>query len=181
MGYTHYWNRYSQHIEKEQFIPFLNDVQKAYKKLPEFSINYCDENENLVICDGGGALNTEPQIDEDGIIFNGCEDNSHETFTFERVISKEDMKRVDKLRFNEIFFFCKTAHKPYDFFVMICLILAKKHFPCEIVVSSDGCIENWKPALQFVKDVCGIRMSFKRLMNENIMYEKVKKLKQIIK
>lgn len=42
------------------------------------------------------------------------------------------------------FGFCKTAQKPYDKYVVACLIIAKSIFGKDVTISSDGDLEEWQ-------------------------------------
>lgn len=77
----------------------------------------------------------QPEVSDTQIRFNGVGNDGHETFILRKKIDKED-------QFN----FCKTAHKPYDTAVGLVLLIAKKHSPNSIRVSSDGDWEfDWNP------------------------------------
>jgi hypothetical protein len=47
---------------------------------------------------------------------------------------------------------CKTARKPYDLVVCGLLILAKIYFMDDIKIRSDGNLEDWQPAIDWVKE-----------------------------
>ena len=55
---------------------------------------------------------------------------------------------------------CKTAYKPYDLAVIICLIIAKHHLSKEILVSSDGTLENWKDGMLICQKILGYGLDF---------------------
>ena len=64
--------------------------------------------------------------------------------------TREDGTR-DKTPANEVgkfFCFTKTAYKPYDLAVTVCLVIAKHHLGEDIIVRSDGDMENWHEAIQ---------------------------------
>ena len=67
--------------------------------------------------------NQPPQVDGEVVRFNGRDEDGHETFMIERTGTSWE--------------FCKTARKPYDVYVVACLILLH-HYNPEFVWSSDG-------------------------------------------
>ena len=76
------------------------------------------------------------EINEQIIRFNGDESKGldHETFVFE--FKEEDQSD-----------FCKTARKPYDVFVCLCLISLANNLE-GFTFSSDGDEEDWEQAVQ---------------------------------
>jgi len=64
---------------------------------------------------------------------------------------------------NEIgkYFECtKTAYKPYDLAVTVCLVIAKQHLGEDIIVHSDGTMENWHEAMQLCHHFLGYGKGF---------------------
>lgn len=64
---------------------------------------------------------------------------------------------------NEIgkYFQCtKTAYKPYDLAVTVCLVIAKHHLGENIIVHSDGTMENWHEAMQLCHHFLGYGKGF---------------------
>ena len=64
---------------------------------------------------------------------------------------------------NEIgkYFQCtKTAYKPYDLAVTVCLVIAKQHLGDQIVIHSDGSMENWHEAMQLCHHFLGYGKGF---------------------
>lgn len=59
------------------------------------------------------------------------------------------------------FSFCKTAYKPYDLAVIICLIIAKHYLGDAIIVHSDGEIENWSDGMEICQRLFGYGNDFK--------------------
>lgn len=111
MGYTHYWEF------KKSKIDLLN-VKKAFDVLKDV-VN--SNNELLAWGNGTG----EPEVTDSVICFNGIEDDSHESFYIDIFNIKD-------------FDFCKTARKPYDKVVVICLMVLKYYLKDGISISSDG-------------------------------------------
>lgn len=78
--------------------------------------------------------------------FNGCEEQSHETF---RLGAKPVDVDTPWNKGNEkIFDFCKTARKPYDTVVVACLAALADILGDDIEVSSDGSPEDWKDGVK---------------------------------
>ena len=133
MGYSHYWYRKKEYTQKK-FDAFVTDVKAIIEK-------------------GGVPIrgndgNGEPNVNSGIVAFNGDAEsgNNHETFFFPRTITQEHLKYHREYE-NGIFFFCKTARKPYDNVVTACLIAVKEHFP-DIKVSSDGDTGEWEDGLK---------------------------------
>lgn len=172
MGYTHYWYRVKD--LSEGWNEFVRDVKRVYKNLPKYSESAGGfyENEPIKIC--GGLGKGKPVFDKDEIWFNGDSkrDLDHETFWLVRNVDRE-VKKYEKYLIDEgftnedarefatqrltlksdgyYFRFCKTARKPYDFFVCCVLILAKIHFGDKIRIRTDGGLENWAPVFYFMQ------------------------------
>ncbi len=75
------------------------------------------------LANGLGEKGTKPVIESDKIMFNGVEDDSHETCCIVKGVTDFD--------------FCKTSHKPYDAVVVEVLKTARIH-NLSIELSSDG-------------------------------------------
>ena len=54
----------------------------------------------------------------------------------------------------------KTAYKPYDLAVTTCLVIAKHHLGDDIIVESDGTIENWQEAMFLCEHFLGYGKEF---------------------
>jgi len=63
-------------------------------------------------------------VTDERIAINGIGDDAHEDFWFSRT--------------NNGYEFCKTARKPYDATVTVCLLLIKHHYGWDADISSDG-------------------------------------------
>jgi hypothetical protein len=60
------------------------------------------------------------------------------------------------------FFECtKTAYKPYDLAVTICLVIAKHYLKDDIAISSDGELEQWQDAITICKQFLNYGDGFK--------------------
>lgn len=140
MGYTHYWNlKKKTKKTAEQVKIAFNEVAILFEKLPLNSTNaggyYTDEPLRLFGGDGTGKMH----ISDDTLIFNGDAKQSldHETFYFD-LTNGETLLNAN----------CKTARKPYDFAVCVALLAMANHIE-HFEFSSDGDLEDWKPAIDF--------------------------------
>lgn len=104
-------------------------------------------------------------------------DCSHETFDLPLELDKNSQQKPigeisyydqhgkpvynDKEEVGLYFEFCKTAYKPYDLAVIICLIIAKHHLKDEIIVSSDGMLEQWKDGMLICQKILGYGLDFR--------------------
>lgn len=118
MGYTQYW---------EMNTNASNESWKQFTAVAKRIVEHCNAN-GVVIVGGDGESDTNYVIDENVVIFNGLEDDSHETF----YIGKNEDSKWN---------FCKTARKPYDIAVVACLVAANK-FGVIKGWSSDGDAED---------------------------------------
>jgi len=137
MGYSHYW-KLNHKVTKKGFNKIVEDV----KRIEAFLL----EKKDLKLFDLHG--------DEEGILytneffgFNGdaSKGEEHETFAFEIGQSKP--------------YFCKTARKPYDIAVCLCLLTIKFHLK-ETEISSDGDKE-WMPIFETYKEIFPDRVNFR--------------------
>jgi hypothetical protein len=107
-----------------------------------------------------------------------CSGNcSHETFYLPRKIENDKWQQPigeisyydesgrpvynDKQEVGLYFEFCKTAYKPYDLAVIICLIIAKHYLKEQIKVSSDGKIDQWMDGMLICQKILGYGLDFK--------------------
>ena len=124
MGYTHYWNK-DYELSLEDWANFTSELSS------EIAGN------DGVLCEEDDKPNSPPIVNEQEVRFNGKGSESHETFHFtrcERALGWPLGPSQPQGYFN----FCKTAHKPYDKYVVKALLLAEKHFGNSIAISSDG-------------------------------------------
>jgi hypothetical protein len=73
-----------------------------------------------------------PIFNEDMIRFNGHKEYGNETF----LIDWNNLTNFD---------FCKTAKKPYDFWVASTLLMIASELPDSFTISSDGNENEWEP------------------------------------
>lgn len=79
-------------------------------------------------------------------------DCSHETFMLEQQITPSEHRQAKEGKY----FDCtKTAYKPYDLAVNVCLIIAKHHLKSQIIIHSDGELEQWKDAIELCEHFLG--------------------------
>ena len=135
MGYTHYWR---------QLRDFTDTEWQELTRLAK-----------LITADGQGILangisdkNSRPTIDNEQICFNGIGNDGHETFRItKKKRAKADYEEQEAYDKKGAFEFCKTAHKPYDRYVVavLCAIYhiqdEKEVQPYESTYDKDG---KWK-------------------------------------
>lgn len=136
MGYTRYWKIWDK-LDSEKFKNYSQTCKIVCEEWEKRQIEYYLSEGNSLelaehktkICgwDGRGY----PIFSDTEISFNGClpdnddlPDLSHETFSI----------GIQNKEFN----WCKTARKPYDSYVFICLFIAMKTFGEEFMFTSDG-------------------------------------------
>ena len=62
------------------------------------------------------------------------------------------------------FDFCKTARKPYDLAVQLCLIIAEEYSAGKfgnVIVRSDGGMSDWRPAIDMCIAEFGYGINFR--------------------
>ncbi len=87
-------------------------------------------------------------------------DCSHETFSLEQKLSEIPQWKKEHKPDRLIFECTKTAFKPYDLAVNVCLIIAKHHLGDAIKVTSDGDAENWQEGMQLCQHFLGYGEEF---------------------
>lgn len=111
--------------------------------------------------DEGGAADS----DIDGSWFAGrlirsrmCDgDCSHESFWLPRI---REVRNWEKAENGLYFDCCKTAYKPYDLAVQVCLIIAAHRLGDAIQVGSDGSMEAWENAIALCQEMLGYGKEF---------------------
>ena len=144
MGYTHYWDLKGEVTPetKKQMKTAVWELNLLIDRLPGTTDTaggyYADE--PLKICGGDGT--GKPNITDEVICFNGCakDGNDYESFYF----------NINNVEWT----FCKTARKPYDFVVCLALICLTNNLE-GFKFSSDGGLDDWKPAVDFYFDKTG--------------------------
>ena len=130
MGYTHYWN--STGLFPGPFQLAVKDIKKLIKMAG--------------VKIAGGMGTGKPQLNADGIVFNGKDPESFETFA----VSPEPTQ----------FEFCKTGVRPYDIVVAGALVLLKHHCGDSFNVSSDGDMDDFQDAIKLVTTILGEKPKF---------------------
>jgi len=143
MGYTHYWR---------QLRDFTDTEWQELTRLAK-----------LITADGQGILaneydegNSKPTIDSEQIRFNGIGKDGHETFLItKKKRAKREYEEQEAYDKKGAFDFCKTAHKPYDKYVVavLCALynIEVEEWPLGdgkiMSISSDGNTEDWTEGL----------------------------------
>lgn len=174
MGYTHYF-RQARNLTNDEWQALKERVSFAFINLPKtidksVSDYYADK--PLIIADGYGeqrfGLPSQIFIDRElaepsqllidkvnskfteAIFFNGYsvgdEDFCHDSFALLK--GGHSGKGLE-------FHCCKTARKPYDFFVMSVLLLVNDVAPGAYVITSDGNSTEWQFAQRWLKKLFG--------------------------
>jgi len=145
MGYTHYYYMPKEvvdaHWERTKQKEFGEGIPEATLIINEFRERY--DNYHRVFKHSRAKIETlELETDAMGrycyIHFNGIGDSAHESFTFP---PKQNGYEKDEDKY--YFEFTKTAYKPYDQCVTAFLLIAKHYLGDNIVLKSDGNIEDW--------------------------------------
>lgn len=130
MGYTHYWEYNTNELDLQKWQRFMEDAREII----------CRSGVQICGPDGTGCL----ILNGDEVMFNGCDDDAHETFGVNRIPPSDGE-------------FCKTVRLPYDLVVCAVLIAFKKRFGGKVNVGSDGYNEPdmWQPALDLYRRATG--------------------------
>lgn len=135
MGYTHYWWR-EKELPQVLWDKFISDVNYFVTGSNEILVRESDSD-------------LPPVVDEHEVRFNGKGSEGHETFALPRVHA--DGWYTGHPRKRPYYAFCKTAHKPYDKYVVEVLSLAELCFGDKIEISSDGDWESIKVRCEYKK------------------------------
>ena len=142
MGYTHYWRQQRDFTDTE------------WQELTRLAKLIIADNEGI-LSDGFGE-GGKPEVNGEHIWFNGLGEDSHETFRItKKKRAKEDYEEQEAYDRQGAFEFCKTAHKPYDKYVVavLCALynMEVKDWPLGdgkiMSISSDGNTEDWTEGL----------------------------------
>jgi hypothetical protein len=158
MGYTSYLRR-PKKLNSAKFKLFVKDVQK-FLETPLHGTSKVYEQATCFIMGGNGE--GSPVVNNDLVCFNGergkFQDFSHETFAVERVFEPYEGQRAENGKY---FTFCKTAQKPYDILVCMCLISLEYHFGDAVEVSSDGDLYDWEDAIALYEKITNREVNLK--------------------
>ena len=138
MGYTHYWRQLRDFTDTE-----WQELMRLTKLITASS--------------GRDIILSEFNINNEEIRFNGYGEEGHETFLItKKKRAKRDYEEQEAYDRQGAFEFCKTAHKPYDKYVVAVLcalynMAGQKEWPLGdgkiMSISSDGNTEDWTEGL----------------------------------
>ena len=138
MGYTHYWRQLRDFTDTE-----WQELMRLTKLITASS--------------GRDIILSEFNINNEEIRFNGYGEEGHETFLItKKKRAKADYEEQEAYDRQGAFEFCKTAHKPYDKYVVAVLcalynMAGQKEWPLGdgkiMSISSDGNTEDWTEGL----------------------------------
>lgn len=161
MGYTHTYKH--EDISRDNWNNIVADCRELYENMPAHSTSSGGyyEDKPLVIdgCERGRKRSRDegkcmgPVLGKREIWFNGT-DPKHGDKEGKPELACETFVLFPKKSSDE-FPFCKTRRHPYDLMVQACLLVAKYHVGHDIKIHSDGTVEEWKPAFEFVERVLG--------------------------
>lgn len=153
MGYTHYWNTKPE-LDKKQWKAFIKDVKVILQDgFDQQIIQHDSENST--------PQEAIPEANAKRVWFNGRGEEGHETFVFSRKAEIQDYQEDKAMAFN----FCKTAQKPYDKYVVACLILAKIHFKDNVLISSDGDVPEWQEGVELINETLHLNVKMEGGLN----------------
>ena len=132
MGYTHYWR--AENVNNTKYQAALTDIEKIVK----------EASKTIPLARWDGKEGTSPLFN-DGISFNGVEDNGCETFSIPKKSS--ELKGFD---------FCKTRNRPYD--VVVTASLTRLAEVENIHVSSDGDEAEWEDGVTMASEILGRKL-----------------------
>ena len=151
MGYTHYNSRNTKNLGSAYF----------YGKLALDAKAIIAEAQKRGITIRGGNGEGEPEYNEGYFSLNGNAEagEDYETFMWEALPEQPEWQRqhfsASGKNPNEIFDFCKTAHKPYDSVVTAILIRAKVIYGDCVEIRSDGNWSDWQAGRDLYEAVFG--------------------------
>lgn len=149
MGYTHYWYQ-RKDISLVKWAKIRKEIEKIVYNGPllrYYGISLEHDNDGP----------DEPaKVTDSMIVFDGRGVQGHETFLFSRQKPETEKSTSTRMR-TEHFGFCKTAMKPYDLVVCLCLLSLVRHAPECVRISSDGnWDEEWLEARKVYKQLFGV-------------------------
>lgn len=156
MGYTHYY-RVRDKYPPRIFKAITDDFKKLLPVIEDKMGVYTASGKEVVVLSDAWGEGGRPTITDTEIIFNGLGEESHETFVLQQKLDKDDFHTKEK---GFYFNFTKTARKPYDIAVTACLVIAKHYLEDQIIVTSDGDMEEWRPAMTLCQDILGYGEDF---------------------
>ena len=152
MGYTHYWRQARDFTDVEWI-----ELTRLAKLITNGSQGILAHYPATVGEDDyyGGIEDDVFIIDDEEIRFNGIGEDGHETFLItKKKRAKADYEEQHAYDKKGAFNFCKTAHKPYDKYVVavLCAIYNMKikldeEKPPVLYIRSDGNTKDWTEGL----------------------------------
>jgi hypothetical protein len=142
MGYTHYWNTKNMKNARSKMGKVISEIEILLKKIPTPFETAGQVYEKPLVLKGGCGID-EPFFTKKEIWFNGdkTDGDNHETFYF---------SSTDKTDFD----FCKTARKPYDIAVCLCLLSLGNNIE-GFTFTSDGNYQDWIAPIHIYQDNIG--------------------------
>ena len=139
MGYTHYFTQ-TRDLTDGEFA----EVREIMDKVIAGS--------NVPVGDWSGDPINERKATfwrDEGVGFNGLDDDAHETFC---IPQKREVKDYQSDDFKG-FLFCKTARKSYDTLVVACLCRIEQRMPGAFRIDSDGGPDEWEMGLELARRI----------------------------
>ena len=170
MGYSHKFMQ-QKNFDREKWSSIKKAVVEMVKKLPEHTetaggfaagdrlrnniVSYDPEDEL-----GNGAIVTD--ICAEQVVQSDPSDPQNEMIWFNGNPAEEldgEAFVLKKHEFGEeagepLVFWTKTNRNPYDLLACATLIVADHVAPGFLKIGSDGNVDDWMPALDFVREVC---------------------------
>ncbi len=174
MAYTHYW-RVAPELDPAAFARIAADFEDMAAPIEHLGVDLAggDGQGGPVIRGGQGGQvlfngrsrrrvhphePPRPGTAAGCILESDCDgDLSYETFALAQKTDVSDPRRLDNGR---IFRFCKTARRPYDIAVKVCLIIADRHLGDAISIGSDGGMDDWQDAMLLCQHFLGYGAGF---------------------
>lgn len=151
MGYTHSWQRVRK-LPARKFAAAAKECQTACADLVVSGrCRLAYESDSL----------SSPIFNDNEIRFNGKGEEGHETFSVDSIWQVRPWDPDDE-KDRRPGDFCKTARKPYDIAVCVCLIILERHFGKKFSVASDGDDEeeSWPAAREWCQRLFGYGADF---------------------
>ena len=150
MGYTHYWRQARDFTDVEWI-----ELTRLAKLITNGSQGILAHYPATVGEDDyyGGIEDDVFIIDDEEIRFNGIGEDGHETFLItKKKRAKMDYEEQEAYDKQGAFEFCKTAHKPYDKYVVAVLCAIYNMFGHYNMtpmseITSDGNSDDWKEGM----------------------------------
>jgi len=173
MGYAHYWRRVKE-FDAEKFHNVVSDCTEIINGMASLGISIAgwdgksepELTPESISFNGLAACGQWPTENASGVggqdsqvagtwfvgatlQHRSCRgDCSHDNFILPLVLPDTHFSKPDQN--GHYFDFCKTAYKPYDLAVIMCLLVAKHHLGDDIQVSSDGTASSWADGVEAV-------------------------------